>query len=110
MALVPLVAAICLAACTSSEPPEPLSPYQLAPAPGGLDVVGSGGREIGFGRAQLGVLQSIARIEGVAPRQVPCGPGQEAYATDSGLRLVFEDQRFVGWGSMSDRAGRTCLA
>ncbi|CTQ32454.1 hypothetical protein [Jannaschia rubra] len=85
-----------------------LAGLTLVPAPGGLDVAGSGGREIGFGRDRPGVLDTVARIEGVAPRPVPCGSGRDAYATAGGLRLVFRGRTFVGWDSVSDRAGLSC--
>lgn len=81
----------------------------LRPAPGGIEVAGSGGREIGFGRAQAGALAAIARIEGRAPRAVPCGAGREAYDTRD-LCVVFEGGRFVGWEGATGSAGRTCEA
>lgn len=81
----------------------------LSPAPGGLIVSGSGGREIGFGRDQRGALESIARIEGVAPTTTACGNGRDGFVTRSGLRLVFEEGRFVGWDGASGRAGRACI-
>ncbi|WP_092640423.1 hypothetical protein [Jannaschia faecimaris] len=80
----------------------------LAPAPGGLIVVGSGGREIGFGRDQKGALESVARVEEAAPQPTVCGNGRDGFLTKSGLRLVFEDGRFVGWEGAPGRAGRRC--
>lgn len=99
-----------LAACQPAGPSAPVgtSGLTLVPAPVGLLVQGSGGREIGFGRDQAGVLESVARIEGTAPRTVPCGGGRVAYATIRSVRLVFERGSFVGWQTVSGSAGRSC--
>ena len=102
------VAALALAGCQAATVAPVPSGLTLVPAPGGLDVAGSGGREIGFGRAEAGALASVARVEGVAPRPVACGAGRTAYETGAGLTLVFEREVFVGWADASGRAGRGC--
>ena len=81
----------------------------LRPMAGGLAVEGSGGREIGFGRAQAGALAAMAKVAGRAPRPAACRPGREAFAL-GGLRVVFEAERFVGWQDASGAAGRGCGA
>lgn len=102
-----IVLVLAIAGC---QPAPSLTGLSLRPAPNGLAVDGSGGREIGFGRAQAGALAAIARVEGRVPRAVPCGGGREAFAADGGLRVVFEAGRFVGWESEAGAAGRTCGA
>jgi hypothetical protein len=79
----------------------------LVPAAGGLDVAGSGGLEIGFGRDRAGVLAAVGRVTGAAARAAPCGGGLAAVRFD-GLVLVFEGPRFVGWRDGAARAGRGC--
>ncbi|CTQ48895.1 hypothetical protein [Jannaschia donghaensis] len=82
----------------------------LVPAPGGLMVAGSGGREIGFGRDRIGALQSMGRIEGRSPQPVDCpAPGRDAFDTTTGLRVIFEGEKFVGWTNGVGTAGRTCV-
>lgn len=107
------VAALGLMALAACQPAEPSGPVRtpglsLVPAPGGLLVQGSGGREIGFGRDQAGVLESVARIEGTAPRPVPCSDRRVAFSTAGTVRLVFERGSFVGWQTIQDEAGRSC--
>ncbi|UWQ18523.1 hypothetical protein [Jannaschia sp. M317] len=108
-------AGLFLAGCVAAEPPAPagLPGLSLVPAADGLTVDGSGGRQIAFGRARTGVLESIARIEGQRPEPVACGGGRSAWVTQSGLLLVFDpggtdDARFAGWQGGGTRAGRTC--
>ena len=84
------------AGCGGRDPAPPRPAYALAPAAGGLDVVGSGGREIGFGRDRAGVLASVEAVTGIRPRPVDCAGGREALSTGA-LTLVFEARRFVGW-------------
>ncbi|WP_299821387.1 hypothetical protein [uncultured Jannaschia sp.] len=104
---VPL--ALSLTACQASLAPDPPERgLLLVPGPNGLDVVGSGGLEIGFGRDRSGVLESVARVEGRESRPAACGSGREAYATRGGLRLVFEGDTFVGWEGPQGAAGRGC--
>ncbi|WP_139212409.1 hypothetical protein [Jannaschia pohangensis] len=103
-----LVAA--LASCQSVATPaaEAVSGLTLVPASDGLDVVGSGGRQIGFGRDIAGVLESVARVEGRPPRAVDCAPGMQAFATRDSVRLNFSGGKFVGWDTVAASAGRTC--
>ncbi|MGB3408548.1 MAG: hypothetical protein WBA67_13770 [Jannaschia sp.] len=83
--------------------------FDIVPAIGGLDIEGSGGLEIGFGRDASGVLESIGRIDGRMPVPIRCeGSGLSGYAADDGLVIVFADQRFVGWQMKGARAGRSC--
>lgn len=80
----------------------------LVPAAQGLDVAGSGGREIGFGRDRRGVLESVTRIEGRPPVPTPCGT-RDGYETASGFTLIFDDlRRFVGWQRDATGAGVPC--
>lgn len=82
--------------------------FSLVPAPGGLDVAGSGGREIGFGRDRPGVLETVARVEGRPPRPVSCAGGRSAATLRDGTVIVFEGETFVGWRRGADGAGRGC--
>ncbi|MCK0168844.1 hypothetical protein MWU52_14890 [Jannaschia sp. S6380] len=98
-----------VAACQPVAPDGPgAGRYTLVPAPGGLNVEGSGGREIGFGRDRPGVLQTVERVERQAPRAAVCGPGRDAVLLRDGTRLIFEDGTFVGWDVPAGAAGRGC--
>ena len=101
---------LALAGCAPDTAGSPSrSGLTLRGALAGLDVVGSGGLEIGFNRAQTGVLDSVAKVEGRAPRPSVCPvPGRNAWRTRSGLVLVFEADRFVGWASADAMAGAGC--
>lgn len=112
-----LAVVVAVAACAPSAPAAggpranvaPPSPHSLIPAVDGLDVTASGGRQIGFGRDQLGVLQTVPRVTGTAPGIADCSaPNRTAYGTDSGLTLVFERGAFVGWQTAGAAAGRGC--
>ena len=97
-----------LTACAGAPDPDAApARFALVPAPGGLDVVGSGGREIGFGRAQAGALESVRAVTGDTPRAVACDSGRDAYAVGD-LTLIFEARRFVGWRTAADAAGADC--
>ena len=85
----------------------PAARLTLVPASGGLDVAGSGGREIGFGRAQAGALASAERASGGTARPSRCGGGREAFDLE-GLTLIFENGRFVGWRDEERSAGAGC--
>lgn len=107
------VAALSLLALAACQPAGPVAApggggLSLVPAPGGLLVQGSGGREIGFGRDRQGALDSVARVEGMVPRGVACGGERVAFTTASDLRLVFEGGAFVGWQTEMRSAGRIC--
>ncbi|WP_179380885.1 hypothetical protein [Jannaschia marina] len=109
-ATLAVFAGLVLAGCqtVSASAPSGLSGLSLVPAPGGLLVEGSGGREIGFGRDQTGALESVARVEGTSPRAVACPSGRQGMETRTGLTLVFERGTFVGWEGAQGRAGRGC--
>ncbi|WGH77464.1 hypothetical protein [Jannaschia ovalis] len=98
----------CTAAAPNLSPTPPPRGLALVPAPGGLLVAGSGGREIGFGRAQAGALASVAKVQGATPVPTGCGRGRQAFRTAEGLVLVFEAGRFVGWAGVAGAAGRGC--
>ena len=105
-----LLAAGCAAAPIATTPRvsgPPAAALRLVPAPNGLDVAGSGGREIGFGRAQAGALAAAEKASGGTAAPIRCGGGREAFALE-GLILVFETQRFVGWRRGEAEAGRGC--
>ncbi|PWJ22233.1 hypothetical protein [Jannaschia seohaensis] len=102
-----------LTGCVAAPPPGSPAPSEpalsLVPYEGGLVVVGSGGREIGFGRDRPGALASVARVEGVAPRPIPCAAlGRDGFVTREGVTLIFTEHSFVGWAQDGRRAGRTC--
>ncbi|MBM2575834.1 hypothetical protein JQC91_05895 [Jannaschia sp. Os4] len=104
-ALAALVLAGCVASSSGSGPSS-VAGLALVPAPDGLDVSGSGGRQIGFGRDRDGALATAARIAGEAPRAVACGPREGQALGD--LVLVFERGTFVGWQRGGATAGRAC--
>lgn len=113
-ALRPALAALLLAGCAPSDGQsgrdvQPARGLTLVPAPGGLEVAGSGGREIGFGRDRAGALESAARVAGRRPEAAPCAaPGRDA-ARLGDLTLVFERGAFVGWATADGAAaGARC--
>ncbi|WP_371155442.1 hypothetical protein [Jannaschia sp. 2305UL9-9] len=123
-ALCAVVVCLSTAGCIRSDPDagrpsvavENPSPHVLTPAPDGLDVSASGGRQIGFGRDRPGVLQTVERITGQHPVDSECpAAGYDAVALRSGLILVFRGEAFVGWqtpdAKQADRAaaGQTCF-
>jgi hypothetical protein len=90
-------AAIALAGCVSTEPEVP--PFTLDG--NGIDPTISGLR-IDFGRAQVGVIDTVSRLMGGPPGAVTtvaeCGAGPMTIAQwDSGLTLNFVDEDFRGW-------------
>ena len=87
--------------------PAPVSDLSLRPAADGLDVVGSDGRQIGFGRAASGALASAARVAGVMPVAVPCGTGREGRQV-GGVTMIFARGSFVGWATDGAAAGTPC--
>ncbi|WP_308917066.1 hypothetical protein [Jannaschia sp. LMIT008] len=105
----PIVAAVLLVAgCAVATAPPGLPGLALVPAADGLDVDGSGGRQIGFGRDRAGALDSVARVTGRRPIPVACGGGRDAFDAGGGLILVFEGRSFVGWRTAGGAAGRQC--
>lgn len=94
-----LIAAIALAGCGAREPEVP--PFTLDGE--GIDPTISGLR-IDFGRAQVGVIDTVSRLMGGPPGSVTtiaeCGDGPMTIAQwDSGLTLNFVDRDFRGWVS-----------
>ena len=103
------VAALLLAGCVAAPGgprPSALSGLSLVPAADGLDVAGSGGRQIGFGRDRDGALATAARVSGETPRAVSCGAREGRALGD--LVMVFERGAFVGWQAGGASAGRAC--
>jgi len=94
-----LAASALLAACvtTPREPePPPLSLDQRGIQPTVSQL------RIDFGRAQVGVVDTVTRLLGEGPAQVTtnadCGAGPVTAASWSdGLTLNFQDETFVGW-------------
>lgn len=111
-------AAICaltvLAACggpgggIGQRTPSPVAGLTLLPRAGGIEVVGSGGREIGFGRDRDGALATAARIAGRRPEAVTCLPGREGLRVAPDLVMVFSDTTFTGWQAGGASAGTPC--
>lgn len=108
--------AIALSGCTPAVPDSPPLPQRIIPANGGLKIANSGGQEISFGRAQLGVENAINKLVGAVPNE----SGMTARECDirgwkNGLKLVFDKGEFVGWIAGSPvwqippaSAGNTC--
>lgn len=68
---------------------------------------------IAFGRSQTDVLKALERLRGAASKGTnqDCGAGSVDYATWSdGLSLVFQRNRFVGWGIDRRAAGTLTTA
>jgi hypothetical protein len=97
--LIALAASLVLAACattprTPDVPPFTLDGEGIAPMISGL--------RIDFGRAQVGVIDTVSRLLGEPPASVvsviECGAGPMTIARwDSGLSLNFVDADFRGW-------------
>lgn len=75
----------------------------LRPAQDGLDVVGSGGRQIGFGREAAGALASAVKVAGGSAVPVTCGAGPSAHRVGP-VTMVFTGGAFTGWAT----AGTPC--
>ncbi|UWQ21609.1 hypothetical protein [Jannaschia sp. W003] len=104
----PLLLVLLLGACQPGPAPETARGLALVPAAGGLDVAGSGGREIGFGRDRLGAIESAAKVTGLRPRAVACAaPGRDAVRFGE-LEMVFERGAFTGWRTPEGAAGAAC--
>jgi len=97
-ALIALVAATALSACVGTREPE-VPPFTLDGR--GIEPTVSGLR-IDFGRAQIGVIDTVSRLLDEEPAQVitqtECGAGPVTAAQwEDGLTLNFQDGTFVGW-------------
>ena len=107
-----LVLALPLAACAAASPssgpgPGPARGLTLVPVADGLEVAGSGGRRIGFGRDRAGAVASAARVAGAAPRAVACAAGTGVAVGD--LVMVFDGRdAFAGWTTPEAAAGLRC--
>ena len=100
-ALAALAASLFLAACVTT-------PREPEPSPLSLDARGIqptvSQLRIDFGRAQVGVVDTVRRLLGEGPDQVAtnteCGAGPiTAVGWADGLTLNFQDGTFVGWVS-----------
>jgi hypothetical protein len=88
-----------LEACVTT-PSEPLPPPLSLDARGIQPTVSQ--LRIDFGRAQVGVIETVSRLLGERPVQVTtnfeCGAGPvTAAAWADGLTLNFQEGNFVGW-------------
>ncbi len=96
---------LALGACATGAPGPAPQASRIALAADGLAPAGSELR-IDFGRAQAGVIDAVAALQGEAPRSVrqnrDCGAGPVTAATwDNGLTLNFLNGRFLGWVAQS---------
>lgn len=100
----------------AQQPAAPDLPQRIIPAADGLKITDSGGQEISFGRSQLGVEVAINRLVGRAFVDDDLTPqGCVLRGWKNGLKLVFDQGRFVGWiagppvwQAPTTSAGNTC--
>jgi hypothetical protein len=100
-ALITLVAALVLSACTPT-PREPAPPVFVLDGNGIAPTVS--GLRIDFGRAQVGVVETVSRLLRERPAETSfnaeCGAGPiTSVRWDDGLMLNFMDGSFMGWTS-----------
>lgn len=93
------VAGLVLTGCATTPQEPEVPPFTLDG--GGIDPTVSGLR-IDFGRAQVGVIETVSRLLGSRPlsltRATECGAGPMTIATwEGGLVLNFVDGDFRGW-------------
>lgn len=98
-AMIALCTALALSACVTT-PREP-EPPPLSLDGQGLQPTVSQLR-IDFGRAQLGVIDTVSRLLGEGPDEIvtntECGAGPVTAATwENGLTLNFQNGAFAGW-------------
>lgn len=100
-----------LSGCVASQP----LPQRIMPAPDGLKIADSGGREISFDRTQAGVETAINRLVGPSAIDRMTSGACEIVRWGNGLTLVFVKGAFVGWiagppvwGEPRQSAGNTC--
>ncbi|MHA7886166.1 hypothetical protein [Roseicyclus sp.] len=98
-ALIALAGSLALAACVTT-PSEPEPPVLTLDARGIQPTVSR--LRIDFGRAQVGVIDTVTRLLGEGPMQITtnteCGAGPITAASwEDGLTLNFQDGNFVGW-------------
>lgn len=92
-----LVLTLALSGCVGAAPQAtgPVAPIRFDAS--GIEVEGTGQR-IDFGRDRAGVVETMTRLQGSAPRQLPCDNGTIAgYRWQDGPLLVFRNDAFVGW-------------
>lgn len=97
--LAAFLAAATLSACATT-PREPEPPVLALDGQGIRPTVSQ--LRIDFGRAQVGVIETVTRLLGEGPEQIvttpECGAGPVTAATwEDGLTLNFQDGQFVGW-------------
>lgn len=95
--LAVVLAAFALSGCMISQPVSPVLPQRIMPAADGLKIADSGGQEISFGRTQLGVEVAINRLVGQVFDAGLTPQGCALRSWKNGLKLVFDQGRFVGW-------------
>lgn len=98
-ALIALATSLVLAACVTV-PSEPEPPAFTLDSRGIQPSVTQ--LRIDFGRAQVGVIDTVSRLLDEGPQEIvtntECGAGPVTAASwEDGLTLNFQDGRFVGW-------------
>lgn len=100
-----LAAALLLAGCVGAGP-APVVEGPVVPLRydvDGIEALGTGQR-IDFGRDRAGVLQTMTRLQGASPTELPCDdPANRAYRWRDGPVLIFRNGAFAGW-RLSDPA------
>lgn len=110
-----VLAVLFLSGCMAQQPAAPDLPQRIIPAAAGLKIADSGGQEISFGRSQLGVEVAINRLVGRVFDAGLTPQGCALRSWENGLKLVFDQGRFVGWiagppvwQAPTTTAGNTC--
>ncbi|NKX45277.1 hypothetical protein [Roseicyclus persicicus] len=98
-AVTAVCAALALSACVTT-PSEPEPPVLQLDAQGIQPSVSQ--LRIDFGRAQVGVIDTVSRLLGEGPAAIEtnteCGAGPVTAASwEDGLTLNFQEGAFVGW-------------
>lgn len=113
-----VLVAFMVSGCMAQHPVAPDLPHRIIPVADGLKITDSGGQEISFGRAQLGVEVAINRLVGEGLIDGGLTPqGCVLRSWKNGLKLVFEQGHFTGWITgppiwkmPTTSAGNTCGA
>jgi len=98
-ALIAVCAALALSACVTT-PREPAPPAIALDGQGIQPTISQ--LRIDFGRAQVGVIDTVTRLLGEGPDEIvttaECRTGPVTAASwEDGLTLNFQDGAFVGW-------------